>query len=159
GRPAPGAGRVLTHTGVWCPAGEWIVFDIRSDPAGSVFDGSRIERLHVPTGIVETVYRAQHFAHCGVATWHPNSDAVLFVRGPEHPSAGWEYGPARREGMVVTPGKPHAAVHLEARDLTPPFTPGALRGGTHVHVVHPEGLLVSMSYDDDTVSKHLGKKP
>jgi hypothetical protein len=153
GRPVPGAGRVLTHAAVWCPAGEWVVFDTRPDPAGGVFDGDRIQRVHAPTGVVETLYVARNYARCGIATCHPNSDAVLFTLGPEYPDAAWDYGPARRRGVVVSPTRPGVAVGLDARDLLPPFTPGALRGGTHVHVVHPDGLLVSMSYDDHLLEK------
>jgi hypothetical protein len=37
---------------------------------------------------------------------------------------------------------------LDARDLVPPFTTGALRGGSHVHVVSPDGRLVSFTYED-----------
>lgn len=37
---------------------------------------------------------------------------------------------------------------LDARDLTPPFTPGALRGGSHVHVWDAAGDWVSFTYED-----------
>jgi hypothetical protein len=37
---------------------------------------------------------------------------------------------------------------LDARDLVPPFTPGALRGGTHVHVFSPDERLISFTYND-----------
>lgn len=33
-------------------------------------------------------------------------------------------------------------------DITPPYTPGALRGGSHVHVFSPNGELVSFTYND-----------
>jgi WD40 repeat protein len=33
----------------------------------------------------------------------------------------------------------------------PPFTPGALRGGSHVHVWNPEGTLVSFTYEDQVL--------
>jgi dipeptidyl aminopeptidase/acylaminoacyl peptidase len=40
-------------------------------------------------------------------------------------------------------------MNLEARDLVAPFTQGALRGGTHVHVFDPTGRRVSFTYNDD----------
>jgi hypothetical protein len=64
-------GHVLTNTGVWSPDGRWIVYDVRSDAAGAAFDGERIERVHVETGAVEVLYRAQHGAKCGVVTCDP----------------------------------------------------------------------------------------
>jgi hypothetical protein len=33
-------------------------------------------------------------------------------------------------------------------DITAPYTPGALRGGSHVHVFSPNGEFVSFTYND-----------
>ena len=41
---------ILTNTRVWSPDGRWIVYDIRSDAAGELFDGSRIEMVDVHSG-------------------------------------------------------------------------------------------------------------
>ena len=149
GRPGPGGDRVLTHTNAWSPCGEWLVYDTRSNPAGTHFDGTRIERVHARTGAVETLYTSQNGAHCGVATCDP-AGGVLFILGPERPDAAWSYGPARRQGVALRGG---VVTNLDARDLTPPFTPGALRGGSHVHVAHPAGRLVSFTYDDHVLSE------
>ena len=150
GRPTPGGGRVLTHTNVWSPDGAWLVYDTRSDPAGTHFDGTRIERVHARTGAVETLYTAANGAHCGVATHNPDTGCVLFILGPESPDTAWSYGPARRQGVILDG---YSVTNLDARDLTPPFTPGALRGGSHVHVAHPAGRLVSFTYDDHVLTE------
>lgn len=144
---APG-GHVLTNAGVWTHDGEWIVYDVRSDAAGSLFDGTRIERVEVATGRVEVLFESRHGACCGVVTASPVDDRVVFILGPEHPSPDWSYGAARRQGVVVQCGRPGVAEPLDARDLVPPFTPGALRGGTHVHQFSPDGRLVSFTYED-----------
>jgi len=47
---------------------------------------------------------------------------------------------------------PEVAVNLDARDLTPPFTPGALRGGSHLHLFSGDGQLVSFTYEDHLLS-------
>ncbi len=161
-------GHVLTNVNVWSPDSQWIVYDVRSDPAGSVFDGHRIERVHVDTGDVQVLYEARDGAHCGVVTAHPVRDAVVFVLGPERPTPDWSYAPDHRQGVFVNkaadgigglfvadgrPPMPSAALfgppsNLDARDLVPPFTPGALRGGSHVHVVSPTGRRVSFTYED-----------
>ena len=149
GRPYPGGGRVLTNANVWSPCGEWLVSDTRSDPAGNAFDGTRIERVHIRTGSVETLFTSGGGANCGVATFDPVTGGVLFLLGPERPDATWSYGPARRQGVALHGG----VANLDARDLTPPFTPGALRGGSHVHMVHPGGRLVSFTYDDHVLTE------
>jgi len=141
---------VVTNANVWSPCGEWLVYDTRSDPAGGTFDGTRVERVRIHTGAVETLFTSRNQATCGVATVHPVTGAALFILGPEHPDTAWSYGPARRQGVVVAGG---VAVYLDARDLSPPFTPGALRGGSHVHMAHPAGRLVSFTYDDHVLTE------
>ena len=39
-------------------------------------------------------------------------------------------------------------VNLDARDLVSPYTPGALRGGTHVHTFSGDGKWVAFTYED-----------
>ncbi len=63
-------GRILTNTGAWSPDGEWIVYDTRSDAAGDVFDGQRIELVNIHSGEVRVLYESRHGAFCGVATFH-----------------------------------------------------------------------------------------
>lgn len=145
-------GHMLTNVGVWSHDGRWIVYDVRSAADGSVFDGTRIARVEVATGRVEVLYESAHGACCGVVTTSPVDDRVVFILGPEHPTPDWQYGPAHRQGVVVRADRPGVAEPLDARDLVPPFTPGALRGGSHVHVFNGDGSLVSFTYDDAVVS-------
>lgn len=141
-------GHILTNTGVWSPDGQWIVYDTRSDPAGSVFDGQTIEMVHVESQEVREIYRARNGAHCGVATFSPVVDQVVFILGPEHPTEDWNYSAAHRQGVIVEVSRPGEVTALDARDLVPPFTPGALRGGSHVHVFNSDATHVSFTYDD-----------
>lgn len=152
-------GHVLTNASVWSHDGEWIVYDVRSDPAGATFDGTRIERVHVATGRVEILYESQRGACCGVASCSPVDDRVAFILGPEDPTPDWQYAPHHRQGVVVHAERPGEATNLDARDLTPPFTPGALRGGTHVHIFSGDGQWVSFTYDDHvlTVREQAGQ--
>ena len=147
--PVDTTGCILTNAGAWSNDGEWIAFDERSDAAGSSFDGSRILAENVRTGELVTLFEARHGARCGVVAWHPHRHEVAFILGPEHPTAEYCYGPSRRLGAIASLDRPGIAVPLEARDLVPPFTPGALRGGTHVHQWHPRGDWLSFTYDDD----------
>lgn len=165
-------GRILTNTGVWSPDGEWLVYDTRNEAAGGDFNGSTIEMVNVNTGEVRTLYRSRDGANCGVATFHPRDWKVIFILGPENPTPDWQYGFSHRQGVIVeaplTPplspsdgervseGRVRGIVHnLDARDLTPPFTPGALRGGSHVHVWDAAGEWVSFTYNDALVESDI----
>ncbi len=148
-------GHILTNTGVWSPDSEWIAYDTRSDPAGSVFDGTRIEAVNVRSGEVKRLFESRHGAHCGVVTWHPREWRVVFLLGPENPTPDWQYAPSHRQGVIVDWARPGVAANLDARDLTPPFTPGALRGGSHLHVWDASGEWVSFTYNDALVETDI----
>jgi hypothetical protein len=144
-------GHILTNTGVWSPDGEWLVYDIREE--GAVFSGDRIERVHVETGEVEVLYRSPDGAKCGVVTYSPVAERVVFIHGPENPSEEWSYAAYRRRGVVVDVTGVEEPFTLDARDLTEPLTPGALRGGTHVHVFSGDGQWVSFTYEDHLLAQ------
>jgi WD40 repeat protein len=145
-------GHILTNTNVWSPDGKWIVYDTRSDPAGEKFDGDTIEIVNVDTREVREIYRSRRGAHCGVATFSPKENRVVFIGGPENPTADWQYNAWHRQGLVVDLDNENAAAPLDARDIAPPFTPGALRGGTHVHVFDPDGEWVAFTYEDHVLA-------
>jgi hypothetical protein len=145
-------GHILTNIGVWSPDSQWIVYDVRSDPAGAVFDGTRIERVNVSSGQVQLLYESTGGAKCGVVTYSPVEDKVVFILGPENPTPDWQYAANHRRGVIVDTAQPGKAVNLDARDIAPPFTPGALRGGTHVHVFSGDGRWVSFTYQDHVLA-------
>ena len=146
-------GHILTNTGVWSPDSAWIVYDTRSDLAGEVFDGSTIEIVNIYTGEVKILYRSDNGAHCGVVTFHPHEAKVIFILGPENPALDWQYSASHRQGVILDVLHPDVTINLDARDLTPPFTPGALRGGSHVHVWDAAGEWVSFTYEDHILSQ------
>ncbi|CQF20651.1 ATP/GTP-binding protein [Salmonella enterica subsp. enterica serovar Typhimurium str. DT104] len=133
----------LTNTNTWTPDSQWLVFDVR--PSGASFTGKTIERVNVHTGDVEVIYRAVQGAHVGVVTVHPADNHYVFIHGPENPDETWHYDFHHRRGVIATPG---GVTNLDAMDITAPYTPGALRGGSHVHVFSPNGELVSFTYND-----------
>lgn len=144
-------GHMLTNVNVWSPDSRWIVYDVRA--ADSVFDGARIEHVNVETGEVQRLYEAKHGAACGVATYHPREWKVVFIHGPENPTPEWSYGASRRRGAIVDVRMPGEARPLDAMNYAPPFTPGALRGGSHVHVFSPDGQQVSFTYEDEVLAR------
>jgi len=142
----------LTNTGIWSWDGNWIYYDIRSDTNGSVFDGTRIERVHTGSGEVEVVYQAQRGVCVGVVTASPVENKIAFIHGPEDPTADWSYCAYHRHGVCMRPGQDTQVQHLDARDVVDPFTPGALRGGSHVHVFDQKGEWVSFTYEDHVLA-------
>lgn len=146
-------GHLLTNIGAWSPDSAWLAYDTRDSLDGSVFNGQTIQRVHVANGQVDTLYRSVHGAHCGVVTYHPFLDQVVFILGPEDPTEDWQYGPSHRQGVIVDCNNPGHAKFLDARDLVPDFTRGALRGGTHVHTFSGDGNLVASTYEDALLDK------
>ena len=140
-------GHQLTNINVWTPDSQWLVYDVR--PHGGSFTGSTIERVNIDSGETQVIYRAPEGAHVGVATVSPVLPVrYTFIHGPENPDASWEYDFHHRRGVIVSDPSRNEAVTLDAMDITPPFTPGALRGGTHVHVFSPDGSRLSFTYND-----------
>jgi len=140
-------GHQLTNINVWTPYSQWLVYDVR--PHGGSFTGSTIERVHIDTGETEVLYRAQEDAHVGVVTVSPEEPSrYVFIHGPENPDASWQYDFHHRRGVIVTEPLRSSAVTLDAMDITAPYTAGALRGGTHVHVFSPDGSRLSFTYND-----------
>ena len=133
----------LTNTRTWTADSRWLVFDVR--PSGASFTGETIERVNVHTGELEVIYRATLGAHVGVVTVHPQAEKYVFIHGPENPDATWQYDFHHRRGVIAEQGK---VTNLDAMDITSPYTPGALRGGSHVHVFSPNGEFVSFTYND-----------
>ncbi|WP_404306206.1 DUF3748 domain-containing protein [Neorhodopirellula lusitana] len=149
---------LLTNISVWSHDGQWIVFDTRIDRDGANFDCDWIGRVHVDSGTVQKLYLAKHGAKVGVVTASPTDERLVFIHGPEHPTSDWSYNAFHRHGCVIaqqassTDDAIWQSSRLDARDIVSPFTPGALRGGSHVHVFSGDGQWVSFTYEDHVLA-------
>ena len=103
--------------------------------------------------------KSAHGAKCGAATYSPADGRVAFILGPERPTADWQYAANHRRGVLVWDDRPGMAVNLDARDLVPPYTPVALRGGSHVHVFSGDGQWVSFTYQDHPLAQFADETP
>src|SRR5690606_34267035 len=108
--------------------------------------------VHVKTGEVKELYHTENQTEygpgVGAAAFSPVEKKVIFIHGIRNANAERPYGFTRRTGVAVhleTPGKP---VLMDARDVTEPYTPGALRGGTHAHSWSGDGQWLSFTYND-----------
>lgn len=134
----------LTNINVWTADSQWLAYDVR--PSGASFTGLTIERVNVHSGVVEVLYQARDGAHVGVVTVSPDlPPRYVCIHGPEHPDTQWKYDFHHRRGVII---QHEVAENLDACDITSPFTPGALRGGSHVHVFSPDGSRLSFTYND-----------
>lgn len=153
-------GHILTNIGCWTRDSQWLVYDTRSDAAGSQFDGRTIERVHVASGRVERLYESQNGAHCGVVTCCPRTERIVFIHGPEKPTLQWQYAPYHRRGVILdcVDGTPSQAMALDAMCYSEPLVAGALRGGSHVHTWDPLGERVAFTYEDHLLAS-VERKP
>ncbi len=155
------SGHILTNANVWSPDGEAIIYDVRSDPAGAVFDGNRIEIALIHSSESATLFESRNGANCGVASFSPAEPKAAFILGPESPTPDWSYAANHRQGVLidVTRSPLLTAVNIDARQITPPFKAGALRGGSHVHIFSPDGAWVSFTYQDHVLAQFTEETP
>ena len=144
-------GHTLHNTQVFSKDGQWIVYDTRNDDA-QIGSTERIEMVHVETGTVKPLYHTEHQTvygpGVGAATFSPTKDRVLFIHGIRNADINRPYSMTRRTGVAIDIEQPGVPIFMDARDITPPFTPGALRGGTHAHSWSGDGQWISFTYND-----------
>ena len=144
-------GHFLNSTQVFSPDDEWIVYDTRNDDGGIGVTG-RIEMANAKTGEITPLYRTQNQTPygpgVGAATFSPVDQTVLFIHGIRNASQNNPYGFTRRTGVAIHTAKPFEPVFMDARNIVLPFTPGALRGGTHAHSWSGDGQWISFTYND-----------
>jgi len=107
-------GHILTNVNCFSPDSQWIVYDVRSDKEGSVYDGRTIEQVNVRTGEVQVLYESKNGANCGIVTYHPKANKVISVLGPENPTQDWQYASSHRQGVIVETARPMEKVNLDA---------------------------------------------
>ncbi|HPS54328.1 MAG TPA: DUF3748 domain-containing protein [Sedimentisphaerales bacterium] len=97
----------------------------------------------------------------GAASYSPSENKVIFIHGLTNCNENKPYDFSRRTGAVVDESKPDELIFIDARDVTLPFTPGSLRGGTHRHQFSADGKWIGFTYNDAImaeIEKETGKK-
>lgn len=147
-------GHTIHNTQVFSPNGQWIVYDTRNDDTQIGSTGT-IEMVNVKTAEVRELYRTPNQTSygpgVGAATFSPSKDRVLFIHGIRNADASKPYGMTRRTGVAIDVDQPGQVIFMDARDINPPFTKGALRGGTHAHSWSGDGQWISFTYNDDVM--------
>lgn len=147
----------LDNNDNFSPDGKWLVYDTRTG-VGGIGGSPSVERVNIETGKTEVLFGIQDNKDwgpgAGAASYHPTENKVIFIHGlpictEQNPYQQW-----RRTGVMVNDNQPDVPFYMDSRDVTFPFTPGALRGGTHRHEWSRDGQWVGYTYND-AIMKHL----
>ncbi|MFA5330234.1 MAG: DUF3748 domain-containing protein [Prolixibacteraceae bacterium] len=142
---------VLDNNDNFSPDGKWLVYDTRTD-AGGIGGNSSIERVNVDTKEITTLFHIQDNQiwgpGAGAASYHPIENKVIFIHGLSNCTEKNPYLFWRRTGVIVDDSQPNVPIFMDSRDVTVPFTPGALRGGTHRHEYRRDGKWIGFTYND-----------
>lgn len=154
------SGHVIHNTQVFSPDNEWIVFDSRNNE-NAINSTGTVGMVNVHTKEIKYLYHTKNQTEygpgVGAVTFSPKENKVLFIHGLRNSSKDNPYGFTRRTGVAVDIKHPFEPIFMDARDIIPPFTPGALRGGTHAHTWSGDGKWISFTYNDFVVEQ-LSKK-
>lgn len=141
----------LDNNDNFSPDGKWLVYDTRTDEGG-IAESARIERVNIETGEKQVLFEIKHNAvwgpGAGAVSYSPKENAVVFIHGLANSSQEIPYQQWRRTGVIIHDSHPNVPIYMDARDVTPPFTPGALRGGTHRHEWSGDGQWIGYTYND-----------
>ncbi|XOV94134.1 MAG: DUF3748 domain-containing protein [Bacteroidota bacterium] len=141
----------LDNNDNFSPDDQWLVYDTRTEEGGIGACG-RIEKVNVKTGEIVTLYdlpqNKSYGPGVGAVSYSHTEHKLVFIHGllsitEENPYQQW-----RRTGVIVEDKNPGTPIFMDARDVTGPFTPGALRGGTHRHEWSGDGQWIGFTYND-----------
>ena len=141
----------LDNNDNFSPDNQWLVYDTRTEEGG-IAASAKIEKVNVETGEKKVLYVLSNNAEwgpgAGAVSYSPVDNSVVFIHGlmsltKENPYQQW-----RRTGVIINDAAPNVPVFMDARDITPPYTKGALRGGTHRHEWSGDGQWIGYTYND-----------
>ncbi|MEO8766607.1 MAG: DUF3748 domain-containing protein [Ginsengibacter sp.] len=149
-------GHTINNTQCFSHDDQWIVYDTRNNDSMIGSTGS-ISMVNTLTGGIKELYHTQNQTSSGpgvgAATFSPMINRVIFIHGIRNADKNNPYSFTRRTGVAVDIANPFHPIFMDARDIIPPFTPGALRGGTHAHNWSADGQWISFTYNDYILEK------
>lgn len=144
-------GHMLNSGQAFSKDGKWLVYDTRNDDTKIISTGS-IEMVNIVSGEIKQLYHTKNQSEygpgLGAASFSPVADRVIFIHGIRNANAQNPYGFTRRTGVAIATDQPQVPIFMDARDIKAPFTPGALRGGTHAHSWSGDGKWLCFTYND-----------
>ncbi|MCX6223010.1 MAG: DUF3748 domain-containing protein [Bacteroidia bacterium] len=141
----------LDNNDNFSPDGKWLAYDTRT-ATGGIGGSPSVERVNVESGKVERLFAIKDNHSwgpgAGAVSYHPTENRVIFIHGLAFCSEKNPYQQWKRTGTMVDDNHPNIPIFMDARDVTFPYTPGALRGGTHRHEWSKDGKWVGYTYND-----------
>lgn len=141
----------LDNNDNFSPDNQWLVYDTRTDEGG-IAASAKIEKVNVRTGEKKVVYEIknnQFFGPgVGAASYSPVANQIGFIHGLNNVTEQNPYQQWRRTGVIIDEARNDNPIYVDARDINPPFTKGALRGGTHRHEFSGDGNWIGFTYND-----------
>jgi Tol biopolymer transport system component len=149
-------GHFLNTNQCFSADGTWLVYDTRNEDTKIASTGS-IEMVNVISGERKQLYHTRNQTEygpgLGAVSFSPTADRVIFIHGIRNSDEKNPYGFTRRTGVAIDVNNPGKSIFMDARDLKAPFTPGALRGGTHAHSWSGDGQWLSFTYNDYVIEQ------
>ncbi|MFD2789630.1 Tol-Pal system protein TolB [Arenibacter antarcticus] len=146
----------LDNNDNFSPDDQWLVYDTRTVEGGIGTNG-KIEKVKVETGEKKVLYQLNqntvYGPGVGAVSYSHTDNEVVFIHGLKNCSPNQPYEQWRRTGVIVNDNTPNLPIFMDARDTSIPFTPGALRGGTHRHEFSGDGQWIGYTYNDALMKK------
>ena len=140
----------LDNNDNFSPDGQWLVYDTRTDEGG-IAASAKIEKVNIHSGEKKVLFEIKNNQSwgpgAGAVSYSPVENAVVFIHGLPSTEAN-PYQQWRRTGVIIEDKNPNIPIYMDARDVTFPYTPGALRGGTHRHEWSGDGQWIGFTYND-----------
>ncbi len=148
---------LLDNNDNFSPDDQWLVYDTRTDEGG-IGACSKIEKVNIFTGKKVVLYELKqnkpYGPGVGAVSYSHTANKIVFIHGLMNVTEQNPYQQWHRSGVIVEDAKPNVSNFMDSRDVTFPFTPGALRGGTHRHEWCRDGGWIGYTYND-AIMKHL----
>ncbi|MGV0756694.1 DUF3748 domain-containing protein [Empedobacter brevis] len=144
-------GHTLHHFQIESPDHSFLVYDRRNDDT-KIGETSVISLLDTQTFESTIVYQTKNQTQfgpgVGAASFSPLENKIIFIHGIRNANKSNPYSATRRTGVAIDLKYPEQPIFMDARNITPPFTTGALRGGTHSHSWKKDKNWISFTYND-----------
>lgn len=141
---------VLDNNDNFSPDDKWLVYDVRTE--AGIGACPRIEKVNIETGEKVLLYELKHNKSygpgVGAVSYSHTENKVVFIHGLLNITEGNQYQQWRRTGVIIDDANPGVPIFMDSRDISSPFTPGALRGGTHRHEWSRDGGWIGYTYND-----------
>jgi hypothetical protein len=148
---------LLDNNDNFSPDDRFLVFDTRT--AAGIHESALIAKVEIATGKMTPLHRPAHANQFGpgvaAASFAHSRNEVIFIHGPLNPtSVENQYEKHCRVGGVVSGDGSGVLRFADARNTKPPYTVGALRGGTHRHEFSGDDRWIGFTYNDAVVRAH-----